>query len=167
MDQRLTKPVQASRQKVQQTDIKARLCPVCPNGFFNQAIELREALYRIFVSISDQGDMQEVAPADLEILTKNWRQATQSLKITQSNGKLQWDWDFRAGDLGRVLWLVAQSAVELLESDQMDRIGQCQDDRGCGFLFLDTSRNRSRRWCSMESCGNRAKAHRHYAKAKK
>ena len=38
---------------------------------------------------------------------------------------------------------------------------QCADDRGCGWLFLDTSRNQSRRWCSMKSCGNRAKVRRH------
>jgi predicted RNA-binding Zn ribbon-like protein len=41
-------------------------------------------------------------------------------------------------------------------------IRQCADVRGCGVLFLDRTRNRSRRWCSMKSCGNRAKAQRHY-----
>ena len=60
-----------------------------------------------------------------------------------------------------MLWPVAHSAAELLISDDLDRVKQCADDRGCGWLFVDTSRNRSRRWCSMESCGNRAKVQRH------
>ena len=67
----------------------------------------------------------------------------------------------------RILWPVARSAGELLISDKLDRVRQCADDRGCGYLFVDTSRNRSRRWCSMESCGNRAKAHRHYQRQQK
>jgi predicted RNA-binding Zn ribbon-like protein len=64
------------------------------------------------------------------------------------------------------MWPVVHSAAELLTSPHLDRVRQCADDRGCGFLFFDTSRNGSRRWCSMESCGNRAKARRHYQRTK-
>jgi len=63
--------------------------------------------------------------------------------------------------LDRPLWPVARAAADLLQSEQLERVGECADDRGCGYLFLDTSRNHSRRWCSMESCGNRAKARSH------
>jgi predicted RNA-binding Zn ribbon-like protein len=52
----------------------------------------------------------------------------------------------------------------LVTSKEIKRVGECADDRGCGYLFIDTSRNHSRRWCSMEACGNRAKAQRHYQK---
>jgi predicted RNA-binding Zn ribbon-like protein len=45
-------------------------------------------------------------------------------------------------------------------------VGECEGE-GCSWLFLDTSRNRSRRWCSMEDCGNRAKARRHYERRQK
>ena len=69
-------------------------------------------------------------------------------------------------NLERVVWPVARSAADLLTSDLLSRVRRCEDDRGCGYLFIDTSRNRSRRWCSMESCGNRAKARRHYARQK-
>jgi predicted RNA-binding Zn ribbon-like protein len=54
--------------------------------------------------------------------------------------------------------------ADLLTSGDLDRVGQCADDR-CGWLFLDVSRNGSRRWCSMEACGNRAKARRHYRRS--
>jgi predicted RNA-binding Zn ribbon-like protein len=61
-----------------------------------------------------------------------------------------------------MLWPILRSAAEVLTSEKRTRLGQCADDRGCGWLFLDTSKNRSRRWCDMEDCGNRAKARRHY-----
>ena len=72
-----------------------------------------------------------------------------------------WAWGGEDAALRRVLWPIVRSAAELLTSDKLDRVGQCAGD-SCGWLFLDTSRNRSRRWCEMEHCGNRAKARRHY-----
>jgi predicted RNA-binding Zn ribbon-like protein len=140
-----------------------------PDGadyWHSEAIILREAIYRIFVAIADPEGRKQVAQADLDILTRFWRQAAQSRQMVDVDGELKWEWNIQAEDLGRVLWPVTQSAVDLLSSDQRDRVGQCGDDRGCGFLFLDTSRNHSRRWCSMDSCGNRAKASRHYSRTK-
>jgi predicted RNA-binding Zn ribbon-like protein len=49
---------------------------------------------------------------------------------------------------------VVRSAVELLTSDAASRIGRCADE-GCAWLFLDTTRSGTRRWCDMKSCGNR------------
>jgi len=63
-----------------------------------------------------------------------------------------------------MLWPILRSGADLLASEDRERVGQCADDRGCGWLFFDASRNRSRRWCNMEDCGNRAKAKRHYAR---
>lgn len=59
------------------------------------------------------------------------------------------------------MWPIAWSITELLLSDKLSRVGQCAAEN-CGWLFLDTTRNHSRRWCEMEHCGNRAKAKRHY-----
>jgi predicted RNA-binding Zn ribbon-like protein len=59
------------------------------------------------------------------------------------------------------LYPIVKSAADLLVSAQLDRIRVCADPQ-CGWLFLDSSRNRSRRWCSMDTCGNRAKARRFY-----
>ena len=70
------------------------------------------------------------------------------------------------GDLDQVLWSVLRSTTDLLTSKDLQRVGVCADDRGCGWLFYDTSRNRTRQWCSMRGCGNRAKAKRHYEKVK-
>src|SRR5690606_34555848 len=63
--------------------------------------------------------------------------------------------------LDQVLWPVAVSAAELLTSADRERVKECAADT-CNWLFLDMSRNRSRRWCDMKECGNRAKARRFY-----
>jgi predicted RNA-binding Zn ribbon-like protein len=61
------------------------------------------------------------------------------------------------------LWPILWSAAELLTSDEREQVRECAGS-ACTWLFLDRSRNRSRRWCSMQTCGNRAKARRHYGR---
>lgn len=57
---------------------------------------------------------------------------------------------------------VMLTAGMLLTTPMLERVGQCQDPRGCGWLFLDTTRNHSRRWCAMDDCGSLDKARRYY-----
>jgi predicted RNA-binding Zn ribbon-like protein len=64
-----------------------------------------------------------------------------------------------------LIWPIVLAAAELLASDSRRQIHECAGE-GCGWLFLDTSRNRRRRWCTMESCGNRAKARRFYQRSR-
>ncbi|MFI1568001.1 CGNR zinc finger domain-containing protein [Streptomyces sp. NPDC020490] len=61
-------------------------------------------------------------------------------------------------------WLAARNYLELLATAP-DRIRSCAHE-SCVLHFFDTSRNGTRRWCSMAACGNRAKASRHYARSK-
>jgi predicted RNA-binding Zn ribbon-like protein len=126
----------------------------------NRAILLREAVYRIFRA-AERGD--EAQRSDIEILNEALSLALVHLQVQPEEDKgFQWVWAGEPDAPDRVLWHIARQAAELLTSDSLDRVRQCEDDRGCGYLFIDTTRNRSRRWCSMESCGNRAKARRHY-----
>ena len=67
------------------------------------------------------------------------------------------------GGAGSLLAATAHSALALLAPDQASRIRICDN---CGWLFLDRSRNGSRRWCDMAVCGNRRKAQRHYLRRK-
>ena len=67
--------------------------------------------------------------------------------------------------LERVLWPVVRSAADLLTSPERGRVRRC-GGANCDWLFMDNSRNHSRRWCDMGSCGNRAKARRYYARHK-
>ena len=69
-----------------------------------------------------------------------------------------WTWSESDDDLAGAYWPLAPLAVDLLRSDRLERLRLCVD---CRYLFLDLSRNRSRRWCSMNGCGARAKMRRY------
>jgi len=128
-----------------------------------RAIALREALYRVFVAPTDLAH----GAADVATLNAELRGALARLRLAPGEASGRFAWELAGGDdLGSVLGPVALSAAELLTSDGLARIRTCEGE-GCGWLFLDTSRNRSRRWCSMDSCGNRAKAKRHYERTKR
>ena len=126
---------------------------------FARASGLREAIYRLFVQFSEQGTF---ASEDLALINEALHEALANLKLVPSPAGFDWDWVETPAAFGQILWPIVRSTGDLLTSDQLERVRQCADDRGCGYLFVDMSRNRSRRWCSMESCGNRAKARRHY-----
>jgi predicted RNA-binding Zn ribbon-like protein len=129
-------------------------------------VALREAIYRLLAV-----DMHNLPfnPGDLEILNGWLVRAGSHLCLArdQSAYTQQWDEDIKqTTGLERLFWPVALTAGELLMSEDLARLGQCADDRGCGWVFIDTSRNHTRRWCSMNDCGNRAKSRRHYARVK-
>jgi predicted RNA-binding Zn ribbon-like protein len=145
--------------EVQQLWQSAQTDPAKAQTALTRAIDLREAIYRIFVRLVDQ---ETPSQSDLDILNYALQRALPHLRVEPSAEGFSFEWEVGDQDLERVLWPVVWSAADLLTSEDLDRVGQCADDRGCGYLFFDTSRNHSRRWCSMESCGNRAKAMRHY-----
>ena len=72
----------------------------------------------------------------------------------------QWMWDPEPAALDRPLWAVADSAATLLAAGAHVHVRSCAND-ACGWVFLDLTRNHSRRWCDMRLCGNRAKVRRH------
>lgn len=137
--------------------------PRVAKELYQRAIALREVLYRVFSAVAGG---RLIAADDLAVLNDMLRQAYAHLELKATLQGVSLNWHSYTNGLERMFWQVIRSAVDLLTSDQLQRVGECADDRGCGYLFLDTSRNRSRRWCSMETCGNRAKAHRHFIKAR-
>lgn len=141
---------------------EAHLQPNEASGVHERAITLREAIYRIFVAISTQ---QRPAVEDMEILNTEIQPALAHGRIVDTGDGYTWDWADNDETLDHILWPVARSAADLLASAKIDRARQCADER-CGWLFLDMSRNRSRRWCSMEECGNRNKAREYYRRRK-
>ena len=83
----------------------------------------------------------------------------------KDSDRIEREWTSEADGLQKVLFTVLASAAELLASDRLGRIREC-GAADCTWLFVDESRNRSRRWCDMTACGNRMKARRHYQRAK-
>lgn len=124
-------------------------------------IELREAIYRVLVAAS-RGETPE--PVDVEILNNGVARASARAHLMPDGESYTWVWSGEGTELESLLWPVVRSTAAVLTSSDLLRVGQCADDRGCGWLFFDTSRNRSRRWCDMRGCGNRAKARRHYSR---
>jgi predicted RNA-binding Zn ribbon-like protein len=128
-----------------------------------KAIELREAIYRVFAAIAHD---QTPRRADLARIEAAHRAALGHARLTPDGAQYDWTWN-DATALERMLWPVARSAVALLTSDGLPRVKQCPGTGDCGWLFLDLSRNATRRWCSMEGCGSRAKMRRLYARRKR
>lgn len=122
---------------------------------FHRALELREAIYRIFAALALEIPIQN---SDLAALNTDRTAALAHTRILASSGRFISDWDDPLA-LDRVLWPVAISAGELLTSPDHTRVRQCSGET-CDWLFVDTSRNHMRRWCQMRVCGNRAKARR-------
>jgi predicted RNA-binding Zn ribbon-like protein len=123
-----------------------------------RAICLREAVYTVFAASADG---QEIPADALATISNTWIEAIRHRQLSRDAKKVVWEWVGIAHGLDRVLWLVVESAVDLLISEELPRVKRCN---GCGWLFLDTTRDGRRRWCDMRICGNRAKARRHYEK---
>jgi predicted RNA-binding Zn ribbon-like protein len=123
---------------------------------------LREAVYRVFSGLS-QGEPPD--GADLELLSREHAAVAAHRQLIATPDGVQFGWQSEPLHLDRPLWPVAQSAADLLVSAERARVKECGTDN-CNWLFLDASKNKSRRWCEMRECGNREKARRHYAKRK-
>ncbi|HYJ80084.1 MAG TPA: ABATE domain-containing protein [Longimicrobiaceae bacterium] len=139
---------------------RAAADPAAAAELFARAMELREAVYRL-VTAASAGE--ETSEADLEVLNREAQEASRHLRIVPGRQGFGWRWE--CTELDRVLWPIARDAAELLVSRELPRVGGCAGE-SCDWLYLDTSRNHSRRWCTMADCGNRAKAKRHYHRAK-
>jgi predicted RNA-binding Zn ribbon-like protein len=124
-----------------------------------KALAVREVIYRILSPIAVG---EKPAASDLNKFNQALTRGLEKSKITATANGFEWDWKKTVKSFDQMLWPILRSTAELLTSHDIKRVGECADDRGCGYLFYDTSRNHSRRWCSMQSCGNRAKAKRHY-----
>ncbi len=127
-------------------------------AFLASARALRESLYRIFSELVAGGEPEK---ADVEILDGYLTRSLARLQFVSSSGRFSWRMSEPPKRLAELLQPIALSAADLLRSDRLDRLKECGGET-CSWMFIDESRNRSRRWCDMSDCGNRAKAQRFY-----
>jgi predicted RNA-binding Zn ribbon-like protein len=123
-----------------------------------RARELREAILQIAAAMVDGRPTPKPA---IEHLTDEAARSFRSRRLGREAGRLVWQ--RTRHDLDSVTDLLAAEAAELFARDEPLPLKRCAG-AGCGWFFLDTSRNKSRHWCSMADCGNRAKARRHRAR---
>jgi predicted RNA-binding Zn ribbon-like protein len=128
---------------------------------FRRALALRDAVDRLFRTVARAGTPDE---GDLGLVWREHAAAVAHGRLLPDGDGYAWSWEGTPADLGRPLWPVARSAVELLCDGDLRRVKECPGAGDCGWLFYDTSRNGARRWCSMEGCGSRVKMRRHYAR---
>ena len=125
-----------------------------------RALQLRENLYQIFSALADG---KTAANKDLATFNQFFSRTMKNSKIVKTSQGYKLDFMENPANMEWILNPLIRSAADLLVSKELKRVKKCGDP-ACGWLFLDTSRNCSRRWCNMSDCGNRAKASRFYKK---
>jgi predicted RNA-binding Zn ribbon-like protein len=125
-----------------------------------RAHQLREVIYRIGAAIAHG---EPPAPSDTDALARIHAACVARAKLTPFRDNFVWSWRPADGFAEAILGPIALSALTMLAQSDVSRIKQCGGDH-CGWLFFDTTKNKQRRWCEMEVCGNRAKQKAHRAR---
>lgn len=127
-----------------------------------QARSLREVLYEIFWALIHKQTVPKMA---LVRFNGHLREATLHSHLVQVNGGFEWRFDDLKSSFQGILWPITRAAADLLTSSDVQFLRACSSPT-CQWLFLDTSKNHHRRWCSMKLCGNRTKVRNFYARKK-
>lgn len=124
-----------------------------------RAHQLRQLLNAVFT---------EIAAGSAQIGSQEWADLRRFLAdaltradVTRSDDHFQLSWPSQTDDLAALLDPIAFAAVDLLTTPDVVRVKQCA---GCPWLYLDRSRNGSRRWCAMNDCGTHEKIRRYVAR---
>lgn len=139
---------------------ESRRRPEEAGAVLRRAVVLREALYRLFKSLAAKERGHAV---DLELLNEELAAVRASERLVRDGDGFVWRSLEARGALDKVLFAVTRSAAELLTTGDLSRLRECGGAK-CGWLFEDTSKNRSRQWCDMKDCGNLAKVRRFRAR---
>lgn len=123
-----------------------------------EAKRVRESIFEAFAGLAAGVPVKEEALAGLNASLPAALSHLQLESAGEEEGVV-WTWSAEPA-LDRVLWPVVRAAGDLLTSDSRNRVRECASDT-CGWLFIDESRNHSRRWCDMKVCGNRDKVRRY------
>jgi predicted RNA-binding Zn ribbon-like protein len=139
---------------------RARREPGRAAAVYELGIVLRESVWAVFSALASGEIPRE---ADLALIGDAAAAGAARSRLVYDRSGIGWSLPSDGDDLERPLWEIARSAADLLTSGERDRVKECASET-CEWVFLDRSKNRSRRWCDMSDCGNRAKARRFQAK---
>ncbi|CAN5639063.1 CGNR zinc finger domain-containing protein [soil metagenome] len=121
------------------------------------ALALREAIYEVAAAL-----VEGISPATphLNVINRAAAGALAAGELVYEGEGFRWRWDGAEQAFERPTWSIADAAIRLLTQADLSRLRICAAD-DCGWVFLDETRNRSRKWCDMNTCGNRAKVARY------
>ena len=125
-----------------------------------QVRQLREAIASVAYAHLDG---KEPEAASLAILEEHFNEASSHRCLASDHLQLTWKWSGLSREIAAPWWLLSQAAADLLLSTQSAHL-RCCSSEACRWLFLDTSKNHTRRWCDMKVCGNRMKARKFQAR---
>jgi predicted RNA-binding Zn ribbon-like protein len=149
-----------SEEETQRLILTAENSPSEAIAAYERADALRETVYQIFSAVA-RGEEPEIS--DLDALSAAHLGALEHCHIVRAAEGFEWARATSEDKLESPLWPVVFSATGLLTSGDLQRVKECPpDEGGCGWLFYDMSKNRSRRWCDMAGCGSRVKMRRYY-----
>lgn len=148
----LFSPTQAKtlKQKASQESSKAE-------NILKNTKDARETIFRVFFAIAKGTNPKE---ADLNLIAGLYQEAIGNGQLVKTDVLFIFKWEPHKS-LDGTLWQIVASAQSLLSSKEVARVKECPN---CGWLFLDTSKNQSRRWCSMNTCGVHDKMRRYHKK---
>ena len=127
---------------------------------FKESEELNAALFSIFRAAARHEDLPQEQLDYLNTLVQRtvaWRHIS---ACDDEGRKISCGWNFKGAPPYAVLGPIVWRAMDLLENGPLDRLKECPPPQGCGWLFMDLSKNKSRQWCSMKTCGNVSKVRR-------
>jgi predicted RNA-binding Zn ribbon-like protein len=121
-----------------------------------RAVALRGAIYGLCAAV-----IHAALPraSDLDLLNQELNVANGRVRLGAGEENFVWEWTDTKNALDSMLWRIADSAAEMLTTDDLTRLRGCPGE-DCGWLFLDISKNSRRQWCDMQACGNLAKVRR-------
>jgi predicted RNA-binding Zn ribbon-like protein len=151
-----------SQEGAQHLLAQAEQRPLDAEAALHYAVAVRETIFRVLSAAADERDPDA---ADMAGYNHILSRAMTHLRMAPGAAGLGWAWSVASDDLEQMLWPVVWSAAELLTSHDLHHLRLCASHE-CDWLFLDTSKNHSRRWCRMKNCGNRAKARTHYRRSR-
>jgi predicted RNA-binding Zn ribbon-like protein len=127
----------------------------------DRALTLREVIYAIGIACA-RG--RRPRSEHVDALAHVHAAAILKARLSPCEANFAWVWRPEEGVIEAILGPIALSALTMLSQADLTRVKQCGGEH-CGWLFFDTTKNKRRRWCEMEVCGNRAKQKAHRARA--
>jgi predicted RNA-binding Zn ribbon-like protein len=129
-------------------------------AFFTHLTAFREASHGVVVAL-----LHQIPPAssDLDVVQSALQQARMLERLIPMEQQLAWEWGSAERGLTELYWRFCRAVELVLTSALMQRVKECPPDQGgCGWVFLDKSKNGSRRWCADGACGSRMRMRRWY-----
>jgi len=122
-------------------------------AIFARALAVRELIWRIGGALAERRDITEALRDELVAVHAR---SLAFAEIKFFDQAFIWAWDPRRDVEAAILGPITLSALSLLMEKDLSRTKRCEG-KECGWLFFDATKNKSRRWCEMRVCGNRAK----------